>query len=83
MMNREDISKALMQFIQSSILAGGQPLNEQTNLRTAGVDSFSMVEIILFIESRFAVVVPDEKLLPENFATLFTVSSMVYELKGG
>jgi len=80
-MKREEISNALQQFIQTSILAGGRRINEHSNLREAGVDSFSIVEIILFIENEFAVVIPDEKLLPENFETLFTLSAIVYELK--
>lgn len=82
-MNREEISAVLMQFIQSSIIAGHRPLDEQMDLRVAGVDSFSIVEIILFIESHFAIVVPDEKLLPQNFSTLFALSEMVYNLKKG
>jgi len=80
-MNREEISKALQHFVQTEILAGSRVIDEQTDLRTAGVDSFSVVEIILFIESRFGIVIPDEKLLPENFESLHNLSALVYELK--
>lgn len=80
-MTREEISKILQQFIQSEILAGGKQIDDQLNLRTAGVDSFSMVEIILFIEKRFNLIIPDEKLLPENFETLHSLSSIIYALK--
>lgn len=80
-MSREEISKALQHFVQTEILAGGKAIDEQTNLRGAGVDSFSVVEMVLFIEDRFGLAIPDDKLLPENFETLYSLSALVYELK--
>lgn len=80
-MTREEISGILKEYIQKSILAGGRSINELTDLREAGIDSFSIVEIILFIETRFGVAIPDEKLLPENFASLSSLSAIVYELQ--
>lgn len=80
-MTREEIGGILKEYIQKSILAGERSIDEHTDLREAGIDSFSIVEIILFIETRFGVAIPDEKLLPENFANLFSLSAIVYELQ--
>ncbi|MBL0199401.1 MAG: hypothetical protein IPP81_04280 [Chitinophagaceae bacterium] len=44
------------------------------------MDSFSTVEIILFIERKFGVSIPDEKLVPENFKTLQSLAAIVQEL---
>ncbi|MBS1928954.1 MAG: hypothetical protein IT254_01695 [Chitinophagaceae bacterium] len=79
-MNREEISAILQQFIKTEILAGGKQIEENASLRQAGVDSFSIIEIILFIENRFNVLIPDEKLLPENFETLQQLSAVVHNL---
>jgi len=45
-----------------------------------GIDSFSTVEIILFIERKFGVAIPDEKLIPDNFKTLNALAAIVLEL---
>jgi acyl carrier protein len=38
------------------------------------------VEIILFIERRFGVSIPDEKLVPDNFKTIQALAATVLEL---
>ena len=72
----EDIKK----YIEKNILAENMHIDASTNLKQAGIDSFSTVEIILFIERKYGVVIPDEKLIPENFATLRALSAIVKEL---
>ena len=72
----EDIKK----YIEKNILAENMHIDAVTNLKQAGIDSFSTVEIILFIERKYGVVIPDEKLIPENFATLRALSAIVKEL---
>ena len=72
----EDIKK----YIEKNILAENMHIDAATNLKQAGIDSFSTVEIILFIERKYGVVIPDEKLIPENFATLRALSAIVKEL---
>jgi acyl carrier protein len=67
------ICSELCQFISANILAPGVELQEDTILTNLGIDSFSVIEIILFIERKFGVVIPDEYLVPEN---LKSVSAM-------
>lgn len=72
----EDIKK----YIEKNILSSDVKIDAHTNLQQAGIDSFSTVEIILFIERQYGVVIPDEKLLPDNFKTLQALSLTVQEL---
>jgi acyl carrier protein len=67
-------------YIVNNILAEAVQIDAATNLKQAGIDSFSTVEIILFIERRFGVSIPDEKLLPDNFKTLQALASTVQDL---
>lgn len=67
-------------YIRKNILDEAVQLDADTDLKKAGIDSFSTVEIILFIERKFAVSIPDEKLLPENFKTLQSLAATVQEL---
>ena len=70
----------LKKYIESNILSAGVNIDADSNLHQAGIDSFSTVEIILFIERRFGVMIPDEKLVPDNFRTLKALSRIVQEL---
>jgi acyl carrier protein len=79
-MDTNIIIEEIKKYIQKNILAEAVQLDATTNLKQAGIDSFSTVEIILFIERKFGVSIPDEKLLPENFKTLQALAATVQEL---
>ena len=70
----------LKKYIEENILSGDVKIDAATNLQHAGIDSFSTVEIILFIERKFGVMIPDDKLVPDNFKTLEALSGIVQEL---
>lgn len=80
-MNQEEIITGIKTFIQQNILAPHVVITDTANLHDAGLDSFSTVEVILFIERQFGVAIPDEHLLPENFKTLQSLSALVLQLK--
>jgi acyl carrier protein len=73
----------IRKYIQDNILAQHIQIDATTDLKLAGIDSFSTVEIILFIERKFGVAIPDEKLIPENFKTLQSLAATVLELLPG
>jgi acyl carrier protein len=70
----------IKEFIETNIVAASVRLEAETNLQDAGIDSFSIVEIILFIQRRFGIAIPDAQLLPENFKTLRSLARMVKQL---
>jgi acyl carrier protein len=70
----------IKKYIENNILAEAVQIDADTNLKQVGIDSFSTVEIILFIERRFGVSIPDEKLVPDNFKTIHALASTVVEL---
>lgn len=79
-MEQDIIIQELKKYIETNILSEEVRITADSNLQQAGIDSFSTVEIILFIERRFGVMVPDEKLVPENFRTLKALSLVVQEM---
>jgi acyl carrier protein len=74
------ITQEIRKYIQDNILAENAEITDTTDLKKAGIDSFSTVEVILFIERKFGVAIPDEKLVPENFKTLQSLANIVKEL---
>lgn len=80
-MDTTAIIAELKKFIETNILAGDINIDADTVLQDAGIDSFSIVEIILFIERKYGVVIADDKLVPENFRTLTALANTVQALK--
>lgn len=76
-METSTIQDSIIKFLKNNILEENVTINAQTILREIGVDSYSIVEIILFIERQFDYVVPDSLLKPENFATIESISNML------
>jgi len=70
----------IKKYIENNILSADVTIGPASDLKQAGIDSFSTVEIILFIERRYGVVIPDEKLVPDNFKTLKALTAIVQEL---
>ena len=79
-MDANIIIAEIKSYIEKNILAAGVQIDADTNLKQVGIDSFSTVEIILFIERRFGVSIPDEKLVPDNFKTIQALAATVVEL---
>jgi acyl carrier protein len=77
-MEIEAIERELTQFLEKNILTENVKISSDQELKEAGLDSFSIVEIILFIERKFGFVIPDEKLLPENFKTIQAIAFLVH-----
>ncbi len=76
-----EISKELKQFISANILDASVDITAEDVLKDIGVDSFSIIEIVLFIERKFGVLIPDELLLPETFESIRSIATVVEKLK--
>lgn len=77
-MEMNAIENAILKFLRTNILAEGVTLDATTVLREIGIDSYSIVEIVLFIERHYGYVVPDTHLKPENFVTVRSIAEMVH-----
>lgn len=79
------VEHTIRSYIQDEIMRGRDerttlemdyPLMEERVL-----DSMDVQKLVAFIESQFELHVPDEYLLPDNFATVRAIAKMVTELR--
>ena len=66
-------SNTLIEFIKTNLVAEGVEVTPETPFEKLGLDSFSIIEIILFIERKYGVTISDKELNKEN---LYSVSSL-------
>jgi len=75
--NPKTIANQLCQFARTNLVANGTDFNEYSVLADFGIDSFSLVELLLFAERTFGVSVPESHLTHENLASLATIAECI------
>lgn len=71
------IENALIKFLKDNILDENVQIDATQDLSEIGVDSYSIVEIVLFIERKFGFVIPDSELKPEHFKNVQSIAKVV------
>lgn len=73
-------SDTIRGFINEEILHGTPtiPLNDQYPLIESGIiDSMGVMTLLAFLEDKFSIQIPGDELIPENFATISTITILV------
>ncbi len=60
-------------FIQTNLVDASVKVDQDTSFEKLGLDSFSIIEIILFIERRYGISLPDKDLTKDN---LFSATAL-------
>jgi acyl carrier protein len=68
------ISRELCTYIKSMIVDKQVVVEPMTDFSQLGIDSLSLIELVLFIERKFNIALPEEDLLPENFKSAETLA---------
>lgn len=73
---------SLTTYIQENLAGAGTPIAKDTSLIDGGIlDSMGLMDVVLFVEQRTGVQVPDEEVVPENFQTVESIAQMVQRLQ--
>ncbi len=60
--SQEQIITVLIEHLKVYVVASNLEFDASISLSQLGIDSFGIVEMLLFIESRFGVIIPDSEL---------------------
>jgi acyl carrier protein len=75
--------EAIHDFINQELLHGNSDgkLREEEQLIESGIiDSMGIMNLLKFLEAKFAFQIPSEELIPENFSTIDSISALVDRL---
>lgn len=79
-MSHMSASEKIKQFIISELITDGSgaDLTDSTQLIDSGiVDSLGIMSLIGFLEENFSIQIDGDDLVPENFASIETMSKLV------
>jgi acyl carrier protein len=71
------IQRALAEYIAGEVLLRKTPLAPTEDLFAAGFDSMSLSRVLVFVEERFGVTIPDEDVVLDEVSTLETMARFV------
>jgi acyl carrier protein len=76
----EAISPVIRDFLARNFLFSDQGFDYEDSASLLGegiIDSMGIIELVSFVEQKFAIPVADEELLPENFDSVSSLSAFV------
>ena len=81
---KQEIETTLLNYIRDNYLprhAEAKLGNEESLFDCGILDSAGLISFIVYLEKKFGLTIPDEDLLPENFASLESISSYIVKKK--
>lgn len=70
----EKIAIELCAFLKTNIVDKNITIDPDTSFPKLGIDSLSIIELVLFVERKFNVALPEHELIPENFKSARTLA---------
>ena len=67
----------LLGILRDELLDSAEPLDQESDLFAAGLDSMGIMQLILAIEERFGAVIDPSELSRDNFATVTRIASLI------
>lgn len=81
----DDLTTTILDYVRKEYLEEGddRTIAEDTPLISGGiVDSFSMVSLKRFLETRYAIRIPDSEATPDAFDTALRIAALVTHIRG-
>lgn len=73
----EDLEQHLLKLVQEKLIETGTPLTPGTDLFSIGLDSMGIMQLMISIEERLGVLVPESQVTRENFASANSLAALV------
>ncbi|KKT91717.1 MAG: Phosphopantetheine-binding protein [Parcubacteria group bacterium GW2011_GWF2_45_11] len=78
---REDIIDDILKHIKSVVIPGSNVKPNDMLFESGVLDSFSMVELISFLENKYSIRLTEEDLIKENLETILKIAHLVEKKK--
>ena len=80
-MGGEEIEGALLAFLKNEIFDPGVEICAETDLIAAGLDSFSLLRILVFIEKTFGLRIPEAEINEDRMSSVKNMAGLLDELQ--
>jgi acyl carrier protein len=77
--SQQDICNELINYVKSNIADSSISISKETPFNQIGLDSSSIIELVLFIERKFQVTIPEGDLVPDNLKSVEALARCTYK----
>ena len=70
----------IQDILETSIPVLQKPIDSEANLYKLGMDSISFIQIVVALEEKFDMEIPDEYLFPEKLDTIRKMEDMIQKI---
>lgn len=74
----EEIAQQLQEYIRTSIVDEQITIETDTPFSKLGIDSMGIIELVLFIERKFRITLPESELVPSNFRSVASLAECAF-----
>lgn len=78
-MDAKEVERALHDHVIEEVLLRSEPLGSDDDLFAAGFDSMSLSRVLVFVEEKFGVTIPDSEVVLDEVSTLRKLAAFVVE----
>ena len=75
-----DVEAEIIAYLRMVIFDAAVLIERDTDLLAAGLDSIALLNLLLFLEKRYGVCIPDESITEEVIRTVKTFAALVCSL---
>ena len=73
--SNSDIISSLTAYLKKRFLASGVEIQPADKFADIGIDSMTVVELVMYIEEEYEIVIPADQLTGDNLATLESLAT--------
>lgn len=77
----QEVKSRLLEFLRSEIFDPSVQIEEETDLIEAGLDSLSLLQILMFVQSSFNLRIPEAEINEERIRCPDSIAQLIYELQ--
>jgi acyl carrier protein len=81
MVNKDSIISEAKSFLSRQLEVKVELIQNNSELKSLGLDSFRIIELVLFIERRTGLVLPDHAYTPSNLKTVESIANCFITLQ--
>ena len=73
-----ELESSLCQYINKNIVDSKISIEPGTSFSSLRMDSLSIVELVLYLERQYDIIIPETDLVPENFKSVSTLARCAF-----
>jgi methoxymalonate biosynthesis acyl carrier protein len=77
MSTRFDVAPEIREWLKQNVTGGREVADDEPLIENGVLTSLQTVELVMFLEERFGIVIEDEEFDEENFGSIEAISELV------